>query len=100
MAKRLYVGNLNYSTTDSTLRELFGEYGTVTDVTVIEGKGFAFVEYDSDESAQEAINNLNETEVDGRDLRVDVAHERPQRSGGGGGGRGGGGGGGGYNDRW
>ena len=100
MAKRLYVGNLNYSTTDSTLRELFGAYGTVTDVTVIEGKGFAFVEYDSDESAQEAINNLNETEVDGRDLRVDVAHERPQRSGGGGGGRGGGGGGGGYNDRW
>jgi RNA recognition motif-containing protein len=97
MAKRLYVGNLNYGTTDSTLRELFAAYGTVTDVTVIEGKGFAFVEYDSDESAQEAINNLNETEVDGRDLRVDVAKERPQRGGGGGGG---GRGGGGYNDRW
>jgi RNA recognition motif-containing protein len=94
MAKRLYVGNLNYSTTDSTLRELFAAYGTVKEVTVIEGKGFGFVEYETDEAAQEAINNLNETEVDGRDLRVDVAHERPQRSGGGGGG------GGGYNDRW
>jgi RNA recognition motif-containing protein len=97
MAKRLYVGNLNYSTTDSTLRELFGTHGHVTEVTVIEGKGFGFVEYDSDESAQQAINTLNETEVDGRDIRVDVANARPQRSGGGGGG---GRGGGGYNDRW
>ena len=97
MAKRLYVGNLNYGTTDSTLRELFGTHGHVTEVTVIEGKGFGFVEYDSEESAQQAINTLNETEVDGRDIRVDVANARPQRSGGGGGG---GRGGGGYNDRW
>ena len=98
MAKRLYVGNLNYGTTDSTLRDLFAAYGNVTEVTVIEGKGFGFVEYETDDAAQEAINNLNETEVDGRDIRVDVAHERPQRGGGGGGG--GGRGGGGYNDRW
>ena len=96
MAKRLYVGNLNYGTTDSTLRDLFAAHGNVTEVTVIEGKGFGFVEYDSDEAAQQAINNLNETEVDGRDIRVDIANARPERGGGGGGGRSRGG----YNDRW
>ena len=99
MAKRLYIGNLNYRTTDSTLRDLFAAYGNITELTVIEGKGFGFVEYESDDAAQQAIDNLNETEVDGRDIRVDIAHARPQRGGGGGGG-GGGRSRGGYNDRW
>ena len=95
MAKRLYVGNLNYRTTEDALREVFGECGTVKEVTIIDGKGFGFVEYDSDDSATKAIENLNGIEVDEREIRVDVAHERPQRSGGGGGGGYGGG-----RDRW
>ena len=98
MAKRLYVGNLNYSTSESTLSDLFGAYGAVREVTVIEGKGFGFVEYETDEAAQLAIDNLNQTDVDGREIRVDVAHERPSRGGGGGGG--GGGRRDSYNDRW
>ena len=103
MAKRLYVGNLNYQTTDAGLREVFGECGEVTDVTVIEGKGFGFIEFSDDASADKAIETLNGVEVDGREIRVDVANPRPERGGGGGGYRGGGGGGGGYRgggDRW
>ena len=91
MAKRLYVGNLNYRTTEDTLGGVFDEYGTVKEVTIIEGKGFGFVEYDADDSATQAIENLNGIEVDERQIRVDVAHERPQRSGGYGGER---------RDRW
>jgi len=105
MGKRLYVGNLNYQTTSDGLASVFEEYGEVLDVTVIEGKGFGFVEYAADDSATQAIENLNGVELDGREIRVDVANPRPARGGGGGGGgyRGGGGGGGGYRgggDRW
>ena len=108
MAKRLYVGNLNYQTTDAGLREVFSECGEVSDVTVIEGKGFGFIEFAEDASADKAIETLNGVELDGREIRVDVANPRPERGGGGGGGggyRGGGGGGGGYRgggggDRW
>ena len=83
MAKRLYVGNLNYRTTEDTLGDIFSEYGDVVEVTIIEGKGFGFVEFESEEDAKEAIENLNGEEVDGRRIRVDVARSRPQRSGGG-----------------
>ncbi len=106
MAKRLYVGNLNYQTTDAGLREVFSECGEVSDVTVIDGKGFGFIEFAEDASADKAIETLNGVELDGREIRVDVANPRPERGGGGGGGyRGGGGGGGGYRgggggDRW
>ncbi|MBT5537196.1 RNA-binding protein [Candidatus Poribacteria bacterium] len=108
MAKRLYVGNLNYQTTADGLTSVFEEYGEVSDVTVIEGKGFAFVEFTDDDSAAKAIEGLNGVDVDGREIRVDVANPRPARGGGGGGGGGyrgggGGGGGGGYRgggDRW
>ena len=100
MGKRLYVGNLNYQTTSDGLASVFEEYGEVQDVTVIEGKGFGFVEYVADDSATKAIENLNGVELDGREIRVDVANPRPERGGGyrggGGGYRGGGGGG----DRW
>ncbi|MDA1191110.1 MAG: RNA-binding protein [Candidatus Poribacteria bacterium] len=95
MAKRLYVGNLSYSTPSESLSELFSEFGTVVDCTVVEGKGFGFVEFETDESAEEAMESLNGTELDGRQIRVDVAKARSdnRRSGGGGGG------GGGYRDR-
>lgn len=97
MGKKLYVGNLPYSVTSSTLEQLFGEHGTVQSAQVImdrdsgRSKGFGFVEMGSDQEAQSAISAMNGKEVDGRALTVNEA--RPKEEGGGGGGRGGRGGG-------
>jgi len=90
MAKKLYVGNLNYATSESALREAFGAHGQVESVTIIEGKGFGFVEFATEEAAEKAKAALNESELDGRTIRVDDARprtERPNRGGYGGGGR-------------
>ena len=94
MAKRLYVGKLSYDTTESTLSELFGSVGEVVSVSLItdrdsgRSKGFAFVEMAEDAVAQEAVNQLDGREVDGR--AIAVAEARPKREEGregGGGGR-------------
>ena len=91
MGTKLFVGNLPYSSTEDTLREMFEADGrNVARVTIVtdretgRSRGFAFVEMGSDEDAQAAIGALNGTDVDGRALRVDEAHDR--RGGGGGGG--------------
>ncbi len=91
MNKKLYVGNLNYSTTEDALREKFSAFGQVTSVTIIQGKGFGFVEFESAESAEKAKADLNQTELDGRTIRVDYARPREDkpREGFGGRGRGG-----------
>ena len=87
MAKKLYVGNMSYGTSEETLRNLFAQYGEVASVNLItdrytgESKGFGFVEMASDAEADAAISALNGRELEGRKLRVDVAQER-QRSGG------------------
>src|SRR5205814_9157645 len=100
MAKRLYVGNLTYGSTDATLRQLFEAHGTVTSAQIImdrdtgRSKGFGFVEMGSANEAQAAINAMNGKEFDGRQLTVNEAKPREDRGGGGGGGRSGGGGGG------
>jgi len=98
VAKKLYVGNLSYGTTDSDLNRMFEEYGAVDSAQVItdretgRSKGFGFVEMSNDQEAQAAILGLNEQEVDGRPLTVNEARPREDRGGGGGGrGRGGGG---------
>ncbi len=89
MGKRIYVGNLSYSTTEDELRELFSKHGTVESVNLIidrdtgRSRGFAFVEMDSS-GADTAISALNGQDLGGRSLRIDEARER-----GGGGGRGG-----------
>jgi cold-inducible RNA-binding protein len=100
MAKKLYVGNLSYSTTEGALAELFGGFGEVASVNLItdrmsgRSKGFAFVEMVEYDAAQQAIEQLNGKEVDGRALKV--AEARPKQDN-----RGGyGGGGGGRRDRW
>ena len=72
---KLYVGNLNYQTDEEQLRELFSQYGTVSSINIIEGKGFAFVEMDQS-GAEAAIQALNGQEMGGRSLRVNEAHER------------------------
>ena len=78
--KRLYVGNLTYSVNEANLRELFGSYGDVESVKVIEQKGFAFVEMASIEQAESAMKALNETEYEGRTLRIDEARPMQPRS--------------------
>src|SRR5580692_6581902 len=93
-----------FSTTEATLREVFSEYGTVTKVQLImdretgRPRGFAFVEMS--DGGPQAIEALNGTQLDGRNLTVNEAKPREDRGGGGGGrggyGGGGGGGGGGY----
>ena len=99
---KLYVGNLSFNTSNSDLEELFASIGTVESASVVEdrdtgrSRGFGFVEMSSKEEGERAIEELNGKEVDGRELKVNEAKPRENRSGGGGGGgRGGYGGGGG-----
>jgi RNA recognition motif-containing protein len=92
MAKKLYVGNLSYNTTEDSLRNLFGGFGSVVSVKIIfnrdtgESKGFGFVEMGSDEEANAAIAGANGHEFDGRQLRVNEAMDKPRRERSGGGG--------------
>ena len=78
--KRLYVGNLNYATTEEELKELFQEHGTVESVNIINRKGFGFVEMSSLEEAENAMNSLNNKEFMGRALKVDEAKPRRERT--------------------
>ena len=98
MARKLYVGGLSYDTTEDQLTEAFAKFGTVESAKVIRdrdsdrSKGFAFVEMSSNSEAQKAMQGLNGTLLDGRQIRVNHAQERPERGGergGYGGGRGG-----------
>jgi cold-inducible RNA-binding protein len=98
MATKLYVGNLSFNTTESSLRALFEADGRrVEDVAIVtdrdtgQSRGFAFVQMGSPEDAKAAIEALNGRDLDGRTLTVNEA--RPKTGGGGGGGFGGGGGG-------
>lgn len=76
--KKLFVGNLSWSCDSEKLKELFAQFGTVESATVIEGKGFGFVEMSTPEEAEEAKSKLNGTELMGRALNVDEA-KPPQR---------------------
>ena len=101
MAKSLFIGNLSYGTREDTLRNAFSKYGA-SQARIVEGRGFGFVDVE-DDKVSAAIEEMNETELDGRKIIVNEARPREPRSGGGGGGgyRGGGGhrGGGGGRDR-
>ncbi len=96
MGRKLYVGNLPYEIGEAELQELFGRAGTVETVNLVRdqmtgrARGFAFVEMGSDEEAQQAIRELNASQLGGRSLTVNEARPKPERSGGGGGGFGGG----------
>ncbi len=101
MGRKLYVGNLPYSATEQTLQDTFSQCGTVDWVKLItdrdtgQSKGFGFVEMSSEGEAQKAIQELNGSSLDGREITVNEAKPQQKRSGGGG--RGGYGGGG---NRW
>lgn len=98
MSAKVFVGNLDFNTTRAEVQELFSQIGEIKDVFLPTDResgrprGFAFVEFASDEDASKAIERFNGYELSGRALRVNAADDRP-RSGGGGGARGGGGGG-------
>jgi len=110
MSRKIYVGNLPWSTTSSDLEQMFAAHGPVRSAEVISdretgrSRGFGFVEMETDDGLQAAIAALNGHELNGRPLTVNEARERTPRPGGGGGGGGrpgggrgyGGGGGGGY----
>ncbi|MBM3144568.1 MAG: RNA-binding protein [Chloroflexi bacterium] len=87
MEKKLYVGNLPYSTKESDLEEMFSQAGTVESAVLIKdrnsgrSKGFGFVEMSSQAEAEEAIRMFNEFELEGRALRVNIA--RPKEDSGG-----------------
>ncbi len=98
--KKLYVGNLPFTTTEEDLREMFEQHGPTVSVRVItdretgRSRGFGFVEFEEESNAEKALQALNGMDMGGRSLRVNEAQDRQGGGGGGGGGRGGGGGGG------
>lgn len=100
MSRKIYVGNLPWSTTSADLEGIFSAHGAVRSAEVISdretgrSRGFGFVEMETDEGLQAAIAALNGHEMNGRPLTVNEARERTPRAGGGGGGGGGYGGGG------
>ncbi len=92
MTKKLYVGNLSYSSTQEQIRSLFEQAGEVSEVSIItdretgRSKGFGFVEMATEEAAQEAIKRFNGYSLDARPLTVNEARPREDRGGGFGGG--------------
>ena len=103
MGKKIFVGNLAFSTTSAELESLFSEMGTCESATVVtdretgRSRGFGFVEMSSASEAGKAISELNGRDVGGRQINVSEARDQERRRGGGGGG--GGGGRGGYSGR-
>ncbi|MFC2150063.1 RNA recognition motif domain-containing protein [Calditrichota bacterium] len=85
MNRRLYVGNLAFSTTSDQLNDLFAEHGEVKEANLItdrdsgRSKGFGFVEMGSDDAAKKAIEALNDHDLDGRNIIVNEAKERESR---------------------
>ena len=100
MAKKLFVGGLSFNTTDDGLREGFARFGEIAEAKVItdrdtgRSRGFGFVTFTDEAAAQSAIAEMNGTEFEGRNIKVNEAEDRGRGGGGGGfrGGRGGGGG--------
>jgi RNA recognition motif-containing protein len=94
MSNKLFVGNLSFNTTENDLNDAFAAHGSVTETNLMmdratgRPRGFAFVTMASPEEAQKAIEALNGATLDGRQLTVNVARPREERSGGGGGGGG------------
>src|SRR5213593_1031825 len=113
MNTKLFVGNISFNTTENDLNDAFAAHGTVTEANLMvdrmsgRPRGFGFVTMATEEEAQKAIQAMNGASLDGRNLTVNLARPREERSGGGGdrGGRGGrreysGGGGGGGRNRY
>ena len=102
VSKKLFVGGLSWGTTDEALHGAFSRFGEIVEAKVItdretgRSRGFGFVTFAADDGAQNAINEMNGAELDGRTIKVNEAEDKGFRGGRGGGGGGGGGGRGGY----
>lgn len=89
MGKKIYVGNLPYSTTNDSLQSTFSQFGSVDSAKIVmdrdtgRSKGFGFVEMASDEDAANAISSLNGSDLDGRKIVVSEARPQEPRTGGG-----------------
>ena len=85
MSKKIYIGNLNYRTTDETLASVFSQFGEIDSARVVkdrmteQSKGFGFVEFKEDGAVADAISAMNGQDLDGRRVRVSIADERPPR---------------------
>lgn len=85
VSKKIFVGNINFSTTEDVLRDFFAQAGTIDDCFLPSDRetgrprGFAFITYASEDEASGAIERFNGEELDGRSLRVDSAQERAPR---------------------
>jgi|SRR5690348_8110460 len=96
MNNKLFVGNLSFNTTENDLQDAFAAHGTVVEANLMTDRasgrprGFAFVTMSTDEEAQKAMTAMNGASMDGRNLTVNIARPREERSGGGGGYGGGG----------
>lgn len=106
MKKSLFVAGLDFSLNDDNLKEMFSPYGNVESAKVVmdrysgKSRGFGFVEMSTQEEAQNAIQNLNNTSVKNRQIVVKIKEDKPEGSSGGQRRSSGGGGGGGFNKRW
>lgn len=86
---KIYVGNLSWDTVENTLEERFAEFGEVVSVTIIRdretgrSRGFGFIEMGTEAAGQNAIEEMNGAMLDGRSLKVNLAHRREERRGGG-----------------
>lgn len=95
MGRKLYVGNLPFSTTEQDLTDFFSQCGTVDSARIVSerdtgrSRGFGFVEMSNDDEAQDAISRLHGAQMEGRALTVNEARPREERGGFGGGGYGG-----------
>ena len=85
MTQNLFVGNLSYETTEEKLRTLFDEFGQTESVRLISdrytgrSRGFAFVEMSTEQAAEEAISEMNNKQIDGREIKVEKAKPRSER---------------------
>lgn len=81
----IYIGNLDYGVTEDDLRDAFGEFGEVSSANIISdkftgrSKGFGFVEMSNDDEANQAIDALNDTDLNGRSIKVNQARPREER---------------------
>jgi len=88
MTTKLYVGNLDFSTTEQRLQDAFAAHGTLVSTSIVvdratgQSRGFAFVEYESSDDAKRAISALDGTDLDGRSLNVNIARPRREATGG------------------
>ena len=86
MAKKIYVGNLSFNTSEESLNDTFAHYGEVISAVIVtdrytgRSRGFGFVEMEEESAADAAISALDGQELDGRNLRVNVANSKPRRS--------------------